>query len=346
MTATSTLRRFSAFGHFAYGAARRIGFRLSFVVAVLGLFSTTSLAEKEEIVARTVATGRFTVATKILAIPARRQWDENDGYCAETCIQSVAMYYGTYVSQYRIRAMIDPDQQNEVLIGEDEDVVLDNLRMTYEQWDYDEQPTPQFESYLAWTKQQISNGYPVIGTVFMKGESDPDYDHVLPFVGFESAHDTTGYYGDDKLIFYDNHSRNQFSRSFSTMYASRLQTNEGTNDYCIPEKLDYGCSITGVVDLRHETVPVQLSVDRWDEPDVVAGQKPAAMHGTLTFKSLVPGKKYSLLRYDDYRKVPEAEFLAKGGYVWRHEFTAADATQTFTDDFMSDGCVIYRCIAE
>ena len=130
------------------------------------------------------------------------------------------------------------------------------------------------------------------------------------------------------------------------MYATRSQANEGTNDYCIPEKCDYGCSLTGIVDPKHETVPVRLSVDRWDEPDVVAGEKPVTLHGTLAIESLVPGKTYSLLRYDDYRKVPDSDFLAKGGYNWRHKFTATDSTQTLTDDFMSNGCVIYRCIAE
>jgi hypothetical protein len=325
-------------------------FRLSFIFAIpiLYLLSIVSAPPKKEgdFVKTTATDGNSRPIAKILPISARRQWDENDGYCAETCIQTVAMYYGTYASQSRIRAMIDPNQQDEVLIGEDEDEIFDNLRLTYERWDNDDQPTPQYKSYLVWTKQQLSKGYPVIGTVFMRGESDPDYDHILPFIGFQSAHDATDYYDDDKLIFYDNHSRNQFSRPFSTVYGSRSQANEGSYDYYIPEKFDYGCSIMGIADRQHETVPVQLSVDRWDEPDVVAGQKPVTLHGTLAIKFLVPGKKYSLLKYDDYHKVPKTEFLAKGGYAWRRQFTATSATQAFNDDFMSDGCVIYRCVAE
>lgn len=324
-------------------------YRMSLAAVVLSLLltSTAILAQKQkgkDIADTTVAADK--AVGKILSIPARRQWDDNEGYCAETCIQSFAMYYGTYISQYRIRAMIDPKQHDGVLIGENEDEVLKNLRLTFEQWDYDKESTPQYKSYLAWTKQHLRSGHPVIGTVYMKGESDPDYDHTLPFIGFQSSHDSTGYYGDDKLIFYDNRPRSSFSRPFSTMFATRSQANVGTYDYYIPEKSDYGCSVTGIVDPQHETVPVQLSIDRWDEPVVVAGQKPVTLHGTLAIKSLVSGKKYSLLRYDDHSKVPEAKFLAKGGYAWRHQFTATGATQTISDDFMSSECVIYRCIAE
>ena len=77
----------------------------------------------------------------------------------------------------------------------------------------------------------------------------------------------------------------------------------------------------------------ELSVDRWDEPDVVAGEKRCHHAWNVTITSLVPGKAYSLLKYDDYHKVPDADFLAKGGYAWKHEFNATGTTQTFADTF-------------
>ena len=79
---------------------------------------------------------------------------------------------------------------------------------------------------------------------------------------------------------------------------------------------------------------------------MVAGEKAVAMHGTLTITFLTPGKAYRLLKYDDYHKVPEAAFVAKGGYAWQHAFTATSGTQTIADTFMSNECVIYRCVAE
>ena len=325
--------------------------RLSVVTAALSLisFSAAYSADKEKsagVVDTMKSAGNSKLITKILAIPARCQWHDNEGYCGETCIQSFAMYYGTYISQYRVRAMVNSDQQHELVIGENEDVVLTNLHMTYEQWDYDKQPTPQYKAYLAWTKRQLSDGHPVIGTAYMKEEDDPDFDHILPFIGFQSAHDTTNYHDDDKLIFYDNYARSSFTRPFRTMYATRPDVTKGSYAYYIPQSVDYGCSVTGIVDPQHETAPVQLNVDRWDEPNMVAGEKPVTMHGTLTIRSLVSGKTYVLLKYDDYQKVPHAAFLAKAGYTWKHRFTATAAIQTVADTFMSNDCVIYRCLAD
>lgn len=319
------------------------------VVSLLFFLSTTSSAQKEKengLVNTSVTTEAPKLLSATLPIPARRQWDENKGYCVETCIQSFALYYGTYISQYQVRALIDPEQKQQVLIGKNEDVVLDKLHLSYETWEYDDHPLPQHKSHLAWIKQQLSEGHPVIGTVYMQGENDPDYDHAVSVIGFQSLHDATGYHDGDQLIFFDNDVPDPFNRPFNTLPAARSQVSGGSYEYYLPEGFDYGCSLTGVVDPKHETVPVELSIDRWDEPNLVAGQKPVTLHGTLTVKSLVPGKSYSLLRYDDHQKVPDAKFIARGGYKWRHSFAATDSTQTFNDDFTSDACVIYRCIAE
>jgi hypothetical protein len=57
---------------------------------------------------------------------------------------------------------------------------------------------------------------------------------------------------------------------------------------------DYGCANTGIVDPHHETVPFRLSVDRWvdrwDEPNLVAGEQPVTILGTLIISRLTPGK--------------------------------------------------------
>ena len=177
--------------------------------------------------------GTSPAITRLLAIPARRQWDDNAGYCGETCIQSFAMCYGTYISQYQVRAMIHADQRHELVISENGDVVLKNLRLTYQRWDNDRQPAPQHKDYLAWTKQQLRDGHPVIGTAYMKGETDPDYDHIVPFIGFQSSHDTANYYDDDNLIFYDNYARRRFIRPFRTMAASRSDVPKGDYAYYI-----------------------------------------------------------------------------------------------------------------
>lgn len=103
--------------------------RLSFVAAIVNLLwllaAFSAEDEKAQDVADTpVSPGKPKVIRRILAIPARQQWDDNKGYCGETCIQSFAMYYGAYISQYQVRAMIDPDQKHELVISENGEVVF------------------------------------------------------------------------------------------------------------------------------------------------------------------------------------------------------------------------------
>ncbi|NBW86581.1 MAG: hypothetical protein EBR23_07085 [Planctomycetia bacterium] len=287
---------------------------------------------------------RQAVSTTLLAIPARQQWDENNGYCGETSIQSFALYFGTYASQYRIRAFINPDQQSQLLIGLNEQTALRALRLTFEQWNSGG-PTPQWRSYLAWAKREIQKGAPVIGTLYVKGMTDPDYDHIVPFVGFRSSFDNSRYHASDTLLFSDNYATTILARTFGTLAATRRIANIGKFTYSIPSRVDYGCAVTGIVDALRETVPVRLQVDRSSEPNLITGAQPVTLNATLNIQSLVPGKTYSLLRYDDPAQVPDCGFLAKGGYTSARKFTATAATQTFTDRFLSDGVVTYRCVA-
>jgi hypothetical protein len=290
------------------------------------------------------------IVSTLLPIPPRVQWPEHGGYCGETVIQSFALYYGTYVSQYQARAMCGPNQSvdNQLLVGVNDQKVLNNLHLTSQEWDFEHNPTPQYKDYLAWVKQQLEAGHPVIGTLYINGLHDPDYDHIVPFVGFTSSQDATSYHANDQLLFYDNFlhdgSLKTFTRSFSSLPATRQEANHGSAQYYLPQQVDYGCAVTGIDDPNHETVPVRLTLDRPDEPDLIAGQKPVTLNGTLTISSLVPGRTYDLLRYDDYTKVPDSNFLAAGGYTSVQRFTATATTQTLYDSFESNGCVIYRCV--
>jgi hypothetical protein len=54
--------------------------------------------------------------------------------------------------------------------------------------------------------------------------------------------------------------------------------------------------MTGRVDPAKVTLPVQLSVDNWKEPDLVEGKKPTAMNGNVTVGGLTKGQNYVLLR--------------------------------------------------
>jgi len=287
---------------------------------------------------------RQAVSTTLLAIPARQQWDENNGYCGETSIQSFALYFGTYASQYRIRGFINPNQQSQLLIGVNEQTALRALHLKFEQWNSNS-PTPQWQNYLAWVKRELQKGAPVIGTLYVKGMTDPDYDHIVPFIGFRSSFDTTRYHASDTLLFNDNYATTTLVRTVGTLAATRRGTNTGSFTYAIPSRVDYGCAVTGIVDTLRETVPVRLQVDRSSEPNLITGAQPVTLNATVNIQSLVPGKTYSLLRYDDPARVPDSGFLAKGGYTSARTFTATAATQAFTDRFLSNAVVTYRCVA-
>lgn len=287
---------------------------------------------------------RRSVATTRLPIAPRQQWNENNGYCGETSIQSCALYFGTYASQYRVRAFINPDQQSQLLIGVNEQTSLRGLRLTFEQWN-PRNPIPQWQNYLAWVKRSLQKGNPVIGTMYIKGMADLDYDHIVPMVGYRSAFNARHYRGSDTLLFNDNFNTATLARTFGTLGATRRIANIGRFNYSIPSRVDYGCAVTGIVDTLRETVPVRLQVDRSSEPNLIAGAQPVTMNATLTIQSLVPGKTYSLLRYDDPAEVPDSGFLAQGGYASARTFTATTTTQTLTDHFLSNGVVTYRCVA-
>lgn len=43
--------------------------------------------------------------THLLSIPPRFQWENGHGFCGETSIQSISLYYGNYISQNQARKL-------------------------------------------------------------------------------------------------------------------------------------------------------------------------------------------------------------------------------------------------
>jgi hypothetical protein len=88
--------------------------------------------------------------SKQLDIPWRHQWLNDNGYCGELCIQSIALYYGTYISQYWAREFAD----GEVIAGCEVDPpygnasdVYDLLKLNWTRWNY-RQSEPQYKKFL------------------------------------------------------------------------------------------------------------------------------------------------------------------------------------------------------
>jgi len=275
-----------------------------------------------------------------LPIPGRLQWDNDNGYCGELSIQSIGLFYGNYISQDVCRQIAG----GEVLFGNSNgETAIDKFSFTADSWDFN-QSGVQYQNYLIWVKKHLNNFHPVILTVYVTGKNNSEYDHIIPAIGFKAT-STSNFDNADELMFYDNYDSNLLTRTFQSIWDTRSMKGNGANYiYCIPKDVNYGVAITGIKDNNHVTKPVQLSINRWDEPNVSIGESPVQFNATIKIDSLTAGKKYALLRYNNYISVPSAAFNPVGASSVIY-FTANTTQKTIADSFMSNTCAFYRCIA-
>jgi len=311
-------------------------------------FKTASLILVMVLVLTTVFPIQAFAVSKQLDIPWRHQWLNDGGYCGELCIQSVALYYGTYISQYLVRDFAG----GEVIAGADVDPpygnasnVYDLLKLNWDRWNYNSS-TPQYKKFLNWTKAKLNQGYPVIFGVYLADCSDEDFDHIIPAIGFSAASVST-YNNNDTITFYDNFTPPQsYTRTFGSFYDTRSMNGNGAvYDLCLPKNYDYGDVITGVEDYYDETYPVKLCVNCNDEPNPAESEPPVNMNATITISGLTSGHEYMLLRYGDTDDIPSYNFAdstddADSVVI----FTATGTTKTLTDTIMSDNLAVYRCV--
>ncbi|HXU27376.1 MAG TPA: T9SS type A sorting domain-containing protein, partial [Bacteroidia bacterium] len=263
----------------------------------------------------------------------------NNGYCGENSIQACGLYYGNYISEGLCRTVAG----SELLIYVNDTIALDAFSFTYKEWNPNVS-TPQYTSYLNWVKQYLYNKQPVIIVVYVSGMTDPDYDHIIPAIGFKATSVNT-YSTTDSLTYNSNFDTFPFTRVFSTLYATRAQANNSAPfPYYIPKNVNYGVAVTGNKDPNHLTKPVHIDLDSNDEPNISLGANPCILKATLTTDSLTPGQSYALLRYNNYQTVPSLSFnpATASSVVY---FTATATTKTVIDSFMSNTAVFYRCIS-
>ena len=272
-------------------------------------------------------------------IPGRSQWNNADGYCGEMSIQMIGLYYGNYISEDIVRTVAG----GELLVGVNDEAAVDSFRFTHDEWDYNNQPNPQYKNYLVWLKQHLYYNHPVIITVYIQGLSDPDYDHIIPAIGFTSP-DTTTFNSTDSLMYNTCFDSSYFTRSFASIWDTRSMNGNGaTYQYCIPKQVDYGCAVTGNMDSANITLPVNLTLDRWDEPNVTLGDSPVMLHAIATISGLAVDSQYALLRYNTFTHVPTSNFNPQTADEAFY-FTATASTKTYVDSFMSHTATFYRCI--
>ncbi|CAF1236975.1 unnamed protein product [Rotaria sordida] len=296
--------------------------------------------------------------TVLLDIPARLQWENGHGYCGETAIQSFGLYYGAWISQKLVRSINNGEYLLRKVSKDDHrnpTHTLSVLHFTYDEWDLENSPQPQFHDYCCWMKRSIIRGHPVMFVVYLLYMHDEDYDHIMPAIGVRFR-DENQYDPDDVLIYYNLYHLRQIERKMSendlaaTRKTCRKHCGEGG---CIPLNIDYGIAVTGILDENHVTLPVRLSVSAWNEPNThpAYNEKPTEMDGVVTVRNLIVGKSYVLLRYSSYEYVPTKgnvnEFLLSN-FDEKHEFLANDTIYIYEDPkkIPSTGSVYYRCVPQ
>ena len=134
----------------------------------------------------------------ILDVPARFMWgwaDGKRGYCGETSFQSHGILYGNWISQQIVR---DNADKRELLINVNDVNAAKGLKFNYESFPTDSN-AQQGSQFVEWCRTQIDKGYVVVAGFFDKQLVDPDYDHIMPVIGYkkESTGKTLGLFYND-----------------------------------------------------------------------------------------------------------------------------------------------------
>lgn len=278
-----------------------------------------------------------------LPIQPRLQWEELDGYCGECCVQQAALHFGTYVSQFVCRAIINPNQKSQLLVGLNEQSVLSALRMNSVAFDFTRAPIPQFPAYFVWLKQQLALQRPVLITAYARGLRDLDYDHIMLAIGF-TADDIMSFKSADMLAFNDCFQLVSCNRTAGTLSDNRRMRGNGAKyEFCIPNSVCYGCAVTGIQDASRQALPVRIVLESSSEPDLMAGELPLPLKGTVSMNGLTVGKSYTLYRFNDYRVVPTTNY-AKSAYASAQNFIATGSTMLFPVSIPSNGVAVFRCL--
>jgi hypothetical protein len=273
-------------------------------------------------------------------IPARLQWNANNGYCGEVAFINAGLYYGQYLSQYDIRAIASPNKtQNlvsaQLLLGVNDTFAATQLHLNATPWKTSNKQSSS--SFLTWVKSNVISKYPVIIGVYTNeykfngttnvNAGDTDYDHIVTVIGVTSKtalNNPATYYGDDVLRLIDhgiwtgtsnNLPQYTFNYPFSSFQGTRQQANASTAPvYTLPlGNSNFGIAITGVTDLDGSTVPVRLATSANSEsPSMKDGSttRPASKPLTLTItvSNLKPNVSYNLYRYSSVTSVPNSGF--------------------------------------
>jgi hypothetical protein len=272
-------------------------------------------------------------------ISDRLQWNENFGYCGETCFVTANLYYGQYCSQYTARAIASPgvpqeQEGSQLLLGVNDLSTADAMRLK----------VAPFENgdFFEWIKTQVQAGYPVALGLFVKGGEDDEYDHIV-----------TDFASDDQDLYITDNGL--YEPSGAPIYRLHFPFAEKTRDeanaidalpYSIPTSPNCALAFTGIADEEKDTLPIHITLNRKDEPE------PAAkIELTLTVEIPDPTQSYNLHYYKDFNNVPTSHFNSTGSpaQTWTippRPGTTSKYPYTFRLTILSNETAIFRAVLQ
>lgn len=258
-------------------------------------------------------------SAKVLNVPGRYQYDDNNGYCGEVSIQQLMLRHGAWIPQEVARSA----GGGELLPGVNYDVALDALRVRY-----DEFTGRGYAAFMRWARGKLARGYGVVTVAYYRGGPDSDYDHVMPIVGYArgAVYVNTGY------------SETAVRRTVASYSCSRHTKKDSIQRAgCVPEDTRWGYAIRGPV-YAGAGPRVSLAVNSPREPGV---GRSVPMRGTVKIRDLTPGTSYTLSKITNLRAVPRGPEVSDRWVVTR--FVAKSSTWSTEVVFESRRPAYFMC---
>lgn len=345
---------------------------LSRIIALFALSLGTALAQTASI------STRYSYSH---GIPPRKQWDANFGYCGETSFISAGLHFGQYCSQFTARSIASPGvaqdlEESQLLLGANDEATARKMRLQAVAFSSDTQRSTR--ALTDWVKDQTLKGHVVIVGLFNNGiileewdalsDGDPTYDHIVPVLGWGSNHVLADFpstvFSDDVITFSDNGLYGPtgdppayqflYSLRMRSLAANRRQANNPRGlIYRLKSKApNYAIAIAGPLDLDGVTIPVRLDASEDHEPDLADGATaaPAPVALTLTATVAIPDTSaaYTLYLYDDFAKVPVANFNASASAAKQTWQIPANSGSTYSTQLQTTtgATAIFRAVPQ
>lgn len=152
----------------------------------------------------------------------------------------LALYYGAWISQHLVRRVNKGEYLLQPLSADDWRAPLETLtrfHFTYNEWDWQGTPQPQFRPFCHWMKQSLLREHPVMFGIFLPDCEFDDYDHIVPAVGIRYR-TKDEYDSEDVLICYDMYSKESIEECLNEhdFGATRESIDQKTDadDGCLP----------------------------------------------------------------------------------------------------------------